>query len=277
MIGTCFALLFLSKGRWPVLLDKLEHRPADDWNLHRSDVANLTRYVERSWKRDLTWQVSDLRLATRRGSAAIAGALFVRQPRPGAGRTGRAARSLRKSSATISTAAGSSLPRRTAAATGAEFDARLPRADQAGLSRARIQAAAAGTGTSDLARRRGRSTRARCGRCWGSSSAAARAWSMFRPIRRDDPRPSLSCLWELSRPGRGEKYSRPVQSQIDAALSLGINVLAYATNRELKPKEDLLQADGRRGRETRSIAAGCTSPRFAIPAAATPRRGPSRT
>ena len=51
-----------------------------------------------------------------------------------------------------------------------------------------------------------------------------------------DPRPSLSCLWELSRPGRGEKYSRVVQAEIDAGLSLGINVLAYATNRELKPK-----------------------------------------
>ena len=53
-----------------------------------------------------------------------------------------------------------------------------------------------------------------------------------------DPRPSLSCLWELSRPGRGAKYSAAVQAQIDAALSLGINVLAYATNRELKTKED---------------------------------------
>ena len=56
-----------------------------------------------------------------------------------------------------------------------------------------------------------------------------------------DPRPALSCLWELSRPGRGEKYNRPVQAQIDAALSLGINVLAYATNRELRPKDDYFQ------------------------------------
>jgi hypothetical protein len=56
-----------------------------------------------------------------------------------------------------------------------------------------------------------------------------------------DPRPALSCLWELSRPGRGEKYNRPVQAQIDAALSLGINVLAYATNRELKYKDEAWQ------------------------------------
>ena len=38
--------------------------PGDDWNRHRSDVANLTRYVESRWKRDLTWQVVDLRLAS---------------------------------------------------------------------------------------------------------------------------------------------------------------------------------------------------------------------
>jgi hypothetical protein len=51
------------------------------------------------------------------------------------------------------------------------------------------------------------------------------------------PRPSLSCLWELSRSGRGEKYAAAVQAQIDAALAMGINVLAYATNRELEGRE----------------------------------------
>ena len=39
--------------------------------------------------------------------------------------------------------------------------------------------------------------------------------------------------------GRDVKYSPAVQAQVDAALSLGINVLAYATNRELRTKEDL--------------------------------------
>ena len=63
-IGTSFALLFLSKGRWPVLMSKLKHAPADDWNQHRHDVNNLTRFVESRWKRDLTWQVVDLRLAS---------------------------------------------------------------------------------------------------------------------------------------------------------------------------------------------------------------------
>jgi hypothetical protein len=56
-IATAFALLFLGKGRRPVVLGKLEHCVGDDWNRHRNDAANLTRFVERQWKRDLTWQV----------------------------------------------------------------------------------------------------------------------------------------------------------------------------------------------------------------------------
>ncbi len=46
-IGTSLALLFLAKGRRPVLVAKLKHDPENDWNHHRSDLANLTNYVER--------------------------------------------------------------------------------------------------------------------------------------------------------------------------------------------------------------------------------------
>jgi len=49
----------------------------------------------------------------------------------------------------------------------------------------------------------------------------------------------LSCYWELARPGRARKLSKDVQAQVDAARSVGINVLAYATNRELKYKFEL--------------------------------------
>ena len=53
-----------------------------------------------------------------------------------------------------------------------------------------------------------------------------------------EPRPSLSCLWELSRSGRQQQFTPAVQAQIDAARAIGINVLAYATNREVKPKDE---------------------------------------
>ena len=81
---------------------------------------------------------------------------------------------------------------------------------------------------------------------WGIEFGCRTSVVYAPPDPPQDPRPSLSCLWELSRPGRGVKYSPAVQAQIDAALSLGINVLAYATNRELKTKERLLPAADRR-------------------------------
>ena len=55
-IDTALALLFLSKGRRPVVVSKLQHANNDNWNRHRSDIANLTPYVERLWKKPLTWQ-----------------------------------------------------------------------------------------------------------------------------------------------------------------------------------------------------------------------------
>ncbi|MEX0977607.1 MAG: DUF4159 domain-containing protein [Pirellulales bacterium] len=64
VIGTSFALLFLSKGRRPVLVAKLKHDPPGDWNNHRNDLANLTSHVEKLWGRDLTWQVVDAAAAT---------------------------------------------------------------------------------------------------------------------------------------------------------------------------------------------------------------------
>ncbi|MFV2070526.1 MAG: DUF4159 domain-containing protein, partial [Pirellulales bacterium] len=63
-IATSLALLFLSKGRRPVLIAKVRHGRTDDWNRHRHDLTNLTAQTERLWKRDLTWQVVELRSAT---------------------------------------------------------------------------------------------------------------------------------------------------------------------------------------------------------------------
>ena len=57
----CFSLLFLSRGRAPVMLSKLEYALPDgkesDWNQRPRDVANLARWVGRSFERDLNWQI----------------------------------------------------------------------------------------------------------------------------------------------------------------------------------------------------------------------------
>ena len=62
-ISTSFALLFLAKGRAPVLVNKLRHGPGNDWNNDIDDVRNLVGVVSRDWEHLLTWQVVDPNLA----------------------------------------------------------------------------------------------------------------------------------------------------------------------------------------------------------------------
>jgi hypothetical protein len=61
---TCFGLLFLSRGRAPVAVNKLEYVGADgkpaNWNQRPRDVANMVRWVGKAAERDLNWQIVNL-------------------------------------------------------------------------------------------------------------------------------------------------------------------------------------------------------------------------
>jgi hypothetical protein len=65
--ATSFALLFLTKGRTPVLVSKLVHGPGadpgSDWNVHRNDARNLVAFASNELfkKQPLAWQVFDTR------------------------------------------------------------------------------------------------------------------------------------------------------------------------------------------------------------------------
>ena len=57
----------------------------------------------------------------------------------------------------------------------------------------------------------------------------------------------LSCFWELAQPGQWNRLPRGVTDQSSDALSVGVNVLTYATNREPKGKERLHRRTRDRG------------------------------
>ena len=57
---TCFALLFLTRGRAPVMLNRLDYD--GDWNNRPRAAANLTRWVSRTFERDVNWQVINLKV-----------------------------------------------------------------------------------------------------------------------------------------------------------------------------------------------------------------------
>jgi hypothetical protein len=64
IINTSFALLFLSKGRIPILVNKLMHGPGQDWNNAPNDVNNLTNFLAQKWSVKLNWQTVDPAVAT---------------------------------------------------------------------------------------------------------------------------------------------------------------------------------------------------------------------
>ncbi len=75
IVGTSLALMFLSKGLAPVLINKLHYGTRDpsrkgvfgnDWNRHPDDVRNLTQYISSrpKWPKLLTWQTVDVSQAT---------------------------------------------------------------------------------------------------------------------------------------------------------------------------------------------------------------------
>ncbi len=55
---TCFALMFLIKGRAPVLLNKLQFH--GKWDMHPRDAAHLARYVGHAKEQPMSWQVVGL-------------------------------------------------------------------------------------------------------------------------------------------------------------------------------------------------------------------------
>jgi hypothetical protein len=64
VVATSFAILFLAKGRAPVLVNKLRYGVGDDWHNDPDDVRNLVNVVSRDWKSLLTWQVVDPTVAS---------------------------------------------------------------------------------------------------------------------------------------------------------------------------------------------------------------------
>ncbi len=227
-IGTSLALLFLAKGRRPVVAAKLKYGPGEDWNHHRKDLANLVTYTEKKWSRDLTWQVIDLDSA---GADDLMEAPILyfngeHTPQLSDEDVAKLREYVNRGGFILA----------DAVCEGQEFDrgfrALIERMFPEPEHKLRLLPPEHPIWTAEEA-----ISPQHVRPLWGVD-VGCRTSVVYCPE-------NLSCYWELARPGREltkeKKYPAEVEGRIAAARGIGVNVLAYATNREPKFKLDLPQ------------------------------------
>jgi hypothetical protein len=221
LVATSLSLLFLAKGRRAVVVARLKHRPDNDWSPHRRDLANLVNYVEQRWRRDLTWQVMDV--------AAADAADLIQSP--------------------VLTISGKVAP----AFSDAEVALLRKYIDIGGFIFAEncCSDGRFDNGIHNLAKRLFPEEEYQL----RLLDAGHPIWTAEERVDADYMPPlygidygcrtcfvyckrNIGCYWELNVPGKTLPTTKRVREEMAAAMSVGINVLAYATNRELKYKLD---------------------------------------
>lgn len=223
LIGTSFALLFLSKGLRPVVIASYKREPSDDWNRHRGAIGNLTRHVERRWGRDLTWQTVDSRPATAE-DLLQSPVLFI------SGRDElRLSDKQREHLRAYVQAGGFIFAEACCDGVGFDRDFRalmkelfpdsplrlLPPDHPIWFAETKVVPDPEETPLYGL-------------------NSCCRTSVVYCPS-------DLGCYWELGRSRNLEDYAPDVRGRIERALAIGTNVLAYATGRELRDKLDIPQ------------------------------------
>lgn len=239
-VATSFALLFLAKGRRPVLVAKSRHEPDADWNRHGHDIAHLVDFVEGRWKKDypagLSWHVLDTSTATHEDLMQAPVLWLSGKDLFGLGpNAGPRLRAYLDEGGFIFAEA--CCPRSQ------EFDRRfrqligeifpepeyrlnlLPPEHPAWNAEEIVPP--------EL-------QRTLLGIDYGCRTSVI--YAPPTDEKGQDGMPSLSCLWELGGPAR-KKLPEAVSREVDAALAIGANVLAYATDRELKRKDELFDVN----------------------------------
>jgi hypothetical protein len=234
-IATSFSLLFLGKGRRPILVSKLQHGPGNDWNHHRNDIANLTNYAEKKWKNEfplgMSWQVIDITKASVE-DLQQSPVLFIngsevpdideKQGQNLREYVDRGGFIFAEACCENSQGFDDGFKALMKKVFPPEYKLKLLPPEHPVWRAEEIVPPD--------------KQRTLLGLDYGCRTSVI----YCPPPGPNDPPNGLSCYWELSS-WRDKKYRAPVAAQIVAANSIGINVLAYATNRELKPKEDFFR------------------------------------
>jgi hypothetical protein len=233
LVATSFALLFLSKGRRPVVLAKLKHQPdaiggSTDWDQHRRAVQNLTMRVERQWKKDLSWQTINLATA---GTTDLleAPVLFL------SGSEGLRLSPEQKSSLKAYIEQGGFIFAEACngnGCDGAAFDRDFRALMREIFPDSELRKLPPDHAVWSAQEKVDPKHLPKDSEFWlWGLDACCRTSIVYCPR-------SLSCYWELAQPYRESPHPAEIKNEIEAVTRLGSNVVAYATNRELKDKLD---------------------------------------
>lgn len=226
-VTTSFALLFLSKGKRQVVLGRLQHGDGNDWQQHPEGDRQLVRHIERDWGRSLTWQTVQLEGANVADLLQTPVILIAgEQPL----QFDAAERQLLKKYVD----AGGFLLFETTAGDGCGSPVAFERSVNALCEELFDNPLERLPPTHPLwfAERRVDPTRLGNDFWIYGVQACCRTGVVYLPK-------ALTCRWELSDPAGRTEYPEAVARQIEAAVSMGQNIIAYATGRELKEKLEL--------------------------------------
>jgi hypothetical protein len=231
-ISTSFALLFLAKGRRPILISKARFGNDDDWERHRSDLANLTGYIETKWKHDfplgLSWQVIDVANASVEDLLQTPVLYISGSQAPELMSQARKLRDYIDRGGFI--LAEACCP--TAAAFDSGFRSLMEKVFEEPEFRLKPVPPEHPIWNAEEPVRP-----ALRPNLWSIDYGCRTSVVYCAPPEKGDLPHGLSCDWEIAA-GRDRKLGQTLTEQMDAALSMGINILAYATNRELKSKDE---------------------------------------
>lgn len=250
-VSTSFALLFLSKGRWPTLASKLKYGDDSNWNEHPNDLAHLTDRVEKDWNQRLVWQTIDAKKATlddllQTPILAINGTTDPRPKDPEERK--RLAENLRGYLEQGGFIFAEALDGDVSFEKGFRDLILDALGDEDGQFRLLDPAHPIWSAERLVP---GEFIRPVLGVDFGCRTSVVLV-PAYKPSPSADgerpsvfgDRPSLSCLWEAAnRRPRGASASNPPSEKAlaeqEAAFILGVNICAYATNREMKYKDEI--------------------------------------
>lgn len=236
IVATSFALLFLAKGRRPVVVAKSHHGPRDDWNQHGHDIAHLIDFIEGRWRNDypagLSWHVLNTQSAET-NDLTQAPVLWI-GGREGLDLGQDSGRRLRQY-----IDQGGFIFAEAACPNSENFDQKFRQLVSEIFPEPEYQLNL--LPPEHPAWHAEQLVKSEFQRPLLGIDYGCRTCLIYAPPTGQNEGlalPSLSCLWELGGPNRNQ-LPEPVITQVDAALAVGANVIAYATNRELKSKDEL--------------------------------------